>query len=322
MNANLVFKGAAMTENRLHEGVDEMRRFNRFYTKRIGLLDQGLLKTKFPLTQARIIFELAQHEESTASKLINKLGIDAGYLSRILRTFEKDGLIKKARSKFDSRQRLLKLTFKGKKSYSVLNNRSKLEIEGLLQGLSDENRRRLLKAMQTIETILGAKLQSNEPYLLRSHRPGDIGWITHRHGAVYAEEYAFDETFEALVAEILACFIKDHNPKRERIWIAEQDGEQVGSVMIVDARDQLAQLRLLFVDPKARGKGIGKRLIDECINFAKRNKYQKIKLWTQSILLEARHLYSKAGFKIIEEEPHTSFGHDLIAEIWELHLRD
>ena len=311
-----------MAENQLIKSVADVRRFNRFYTKRIGLLEQGLLKTKFPLTQARIIFELAQHEQSTASELINELDLDPGYLSRILRTFEKDGLIRKTRSKSDNRHRLLKLTAKGKKSFSVLNNRSKQEIEELLKGLSEEDRHRLLNALQTIKNILGAKPESNRLYLLRSHRPGDIGWITHRHGAVYAEEYSFDETFEALVAEILARFIKDHDPKRERIWIAEQDGEQVGSVMIVDAGDQIAQLHLLFVDPKARGKGIGKRLIDECIHFAKRNNYQKIKLWTQSILLEARHLYSKAGFSITEEEPHTSFGQDLIAEIWELSLRD
>jgi DNA-binding MarR family transcriptional regulator/GNAT superfamily N-acetyltransferase len=298
-----------------------MRRFNRFYTKRIGLLNQGLLKTKFPLTQARIIFELAQHEQSTASDLTSELGIDPGYLSRILSSFEQDGLIQKMRSKSDSRQSLLRLSAKGRKSFSILDDRSRQELKALLQSLSSEDQHRLLNAMHMIEDVLGAEPKLTAPYLLRSHRPGDIGWMTHRHGLLYAQEYCFDETFEALVAEILARFIQSHDPKRERIWIAERDWEQIGSVMIVDAGNQVAQLRLLLVEPKARGKGIGKRLIDECIDFSKRNGYQKIKLWTQNILMEARHLYSKAGFELVEEKTHTSFGHDLISEIWELPLR-
>ncbi|UCE52991.1 MAG: MarR family transcriptional regulator [Desulfobacterales bacterium] len=309
-----------MTENKLHEGVTVFRRFNRFYTKQIGLLAQGLLKTRFPLTQARILYELAQYEQSTASDLINELSIDPGYLSRILSSFEKEGLLRKVRSKSDSRQRILKLTTQGKKSFAVLNERSGKEAEALLLSLSEEDRHRLLNAMQTIEDILGTESETMTSYLLRPHEPGDIGWIIHRHGVVYSEEYGFDETFEALVAEILVQFIRKHDPKRERIWIAEQDGQRIGSVMIVEAGDQVAQLRLLFVEPKARGKGIGKRLINECINFSKRNRYRKIKLWTQSNLLEARHLYSKAGFELVKESAHKSFGHDLIAEIWELSL--
>lgn len=310
-----------MNEDRLHESIDAMRRFNRFYTKRIGLLNQGLLKTRFPLTQARIIFELAQHEQSTASDLTSELGIDPGYLSRILSRFEQDGLIQKMQSKSDSRQSLLKLTAKGRKSFSILDDRSRQEVKALQQSLSSEDQHRLLNAMHMIEDVLGAEPKLTVPYLLRPHGPGDIGWMTHRHGVLYAQEYCFDETFEALVAEILARFIQSHDPKRERVWIAERDGEQIGSVMIVDAGNQVAQLRLLLVEPKARGKGIGKRLIDECIDFSKRNGYQKIKLWTQNILMEARHLYSKAGFELVEEKPHTSFGHDLIAEFWELPLR-
>jgi DNA-binding MarR family transcriptional regulator/GNAT superfamily N-acetyltransferase len=309
-----------MAENKLHEGVAVFRRFNRFYTKQIGLLAQGLLKTRFPLTQARILYELAQYEQSTARDLINELNIDPGYLSRILSSFEKEGLLRKVRSKSDSRQRILKLTTQGKKSFAVLNERSGKEAEALLLSLSEEDRHRLLNAMQTIEDILGTESETMTSYLLRPHEPGDIGWIIHRHGVVYSEEYGFDETFEALVAEILVQFIRKHDPKRERIWIAEQDGQRIGSVMIVEAGDQVAQFRLLFVEPKARGKGIGKRLINECINFSKRNRYRKIKLWTQSNLLEARHLYAKAGFDLVEESPHKSFGHDLIAEIWELSL--
>ena len=309
-----------MVENKLHEGVAVYRRFSRFYTKQIGLLAQSYLKTRFPLTQARILYELAQHEHYTAGDIISELHIDPGYLSRILSNFEKEGLLRKVRSKADSRQRILKLTALGKKSFAVLNERSSKEAEALLLSLSDEDRHRLLRAMQAIENILGNEPQTTMSYLLRSHEPGDIGWIIHRHGVVYSQEYGFDEAFEALVAEILVQFIRKHDPKRERIWIAEQDGERIGSVMIVDAGDQVAQLRLLFVEPKARGKGIGKRLIDECVNVSRRLRYQKIKLWTQSDLLEARHLYAKAGFELVEESPHKSFGHDLIAEIWELQL--
>jgi len=309
-----------MAENRLRDGVALFRRFNRFYTRQIGLLAQGLLKTRFPLTQARILYELAQQEQSTAGNIVSELNIDPGYLSRILSNFEKEGLLCKVRSKSDSRQRILKLTNKGKKSFAMLNERSIKEAEALLLSLPEEDRHRLLHAMQTIENILGTEPKPLTSYLLRSHEPGDIGWIIHRHGVVYSEEYGFDETFEVLVAEILVQFIRKHNPKREHIWIAEQDGERIGSVMVVDAGDQVAQLRLLLVEPKARGKGIGKRLINECINFSRRNRYRKIKLWTQSSLLEARHLYSKAGFELVEESPHKSFGHDLIAEFWELPL--
>jgi DNA-binding MarR family transcriptional regulator/N-acetylglutamate synthase-like GNAT family acetyltransferase len=310
-----------MFEAQLRDKVEALRRFNRFYTNRIGLLKQGLLKTRFPLTQARILFELAQHEHFTASELTSELDIDPGYLSRILSIFEKDGLLKKSPSKSDNRHRLLKLTAKGRKAFSVLNERSKRDNEALLQSLSQEDQLRLLHAMHTLESLLGTRLKPAEPYLLRPHRSGDIGWIIHRHGVLYAEAYGFDETFEALVADILARFIQHHNPKRERLWIAEQDGERIGSVMIVDAGEDVAQLRILLVEPKARGRGIGKRLIDECIDFSRRAGYKKIKLWTQSLLVEARHLYEKAGFALVEEKPHRSFGHDLVAQIWELPLR-
>lgn len=309
-----------MTEDQLNKNIEKIRRFNRFYTKQIGLLTQGLLKTRFPLTQARIIFELAQHVQSTAKDVIHELGIDPAYLSRILTTFEKEGLIRKVQSKSDNRQWFLKLTAKGKKSFSILNNRSSQEVKVLLRSLSSEDRHRLLSAMHTIENILEAKSNPTTIFLLRSPRPGDIGWITHRHGVLYAEEYGFDETFEALVAEILTRFIQHHDARRERIWIAEQDGESVGSVVVTDAGNLVAQLRLLLVEPQARGKGLGKRLIDECVNFSKRTGYTKIKLWTQSILLEARHLYEKSGFRLVEEKPHTSFGQELVAEIWELPL--
>ena len=309
-------------QKKMSESVAEFRRFSRFYTKQIGLLAKGFLKTRFSLTQARILYELANHEQLTASDIINELGIDPGHLSRILNNFEKEGLLHKVRSKSDSRRRIINLTPQGQNAFSVLNERSMEEAEGLLLRLTGEERRRLLNAMQTIENILGDDSKPPTSYLLRFNSPGDIGWIIHRHGVLYSEEYGFDETFEALVAEILVQFIRKHDPKRECIWIAEQDGERVGAVMIVDAGEQIAQLRLLLVEPRARGRGIGKQLINECIKFSRRNRYRKIKLWTQSNLLEARHLYTKADFKMVEEYPHKSFGLNLIAEFWELSLQD
>ncbi|MCG8604638.1 helix-turn-helix domain-containing GNAT family N-acetyltransferase [bacterium] len=307
-------------QNGQRKDVAAVRNFNRFYTKRLGLLEKGFLKTRFPLIQARILFELAQQEQSTATKLKQELGVDAGYLSRILTTFEKDGLVRRSTSQTDSRLRLLRLTAKGRKAFSTLDARSQSDVEKLLNGLTSEEHRRLLGAMAAIEELLHVSEKPVTAFLLRPHEPGDIGWITYRHGVLYAEEYGFDETFEALVAEILAKFIQNHEPKRERIWIAEWDGERVGSIMLVDAGKGVAQLRLLLVEPKVRGKGLGARLIDECIKLSKRQGYRKIKLWTQSNLLEARHLYTKAGFEIVEEKSHHSFGHDLIAEIWERNL--
>ena len=309
-----------MSAQNLHEDTALFRRFNRFYTKQIGLLTQGLLKTRFPLIQARVLYEMAQQQQTTASALVEKLNIDPGYLSRILSNFEKEGLLRKHRSTSDSRKRILKLTNPGKKSFAELDERSRRVAEEMLLGLVDEDRHRLLHAMQTIETILDTQPKPSTPYLLRPHRPGDIGWIIHRHGVVYAEEYGFDETFEALVAEILVQFIHEHDPKRECLWIAEQEGERIGSVMIVDAGDQVAQLRLLLVEPKARGQSVGMRLIDECLNFSRSNRYRKIKLWTQSNLPQARHLYTKSGFERVSQSAHKSFGQDLIAEIWEMPL--
>ncbi len=311
-----------MSRYDLQESVTLFRRFNRFYTKQIGLLNQGLLKTRFPLVQARVLYELAQQDQTTASALVDKLNIDPGYLSRILSTFAKLGLLSKRQSRSDSRQRILKLTTLGNKSFAELDERSRSLAEEILQDMIAEDRHRMLHAMQTIETVLDAEPMPATSILLRPHRPGDIGWIIHRHGVVYAQEYDFDETFEALVAEILVNFIRKHDPKRECLWIAEQAGKRIGSIMIVDAGNRIAQLRLLLVEPKARGQRVGTQLIDACINFSKRNRYRKIKLWTQSNLLEARHLYEKTGFKKISASPHKSFGQDLIAEIWELPLED
>ena len=299
-----------MSTHDFREDVALFRGFNRFYTKQIGLLNQGLLKTRFPLIQARVLYELAQQDRTTASALVGKLNIDPGYLSRILSRFAKEGLRRKRRSRSDSRQRILKRTTQGKKSFAELDSRSRSLAEEILRDLTEEDRHRLLHAMQTIETILDAEPTPPAPYLLRPHRPGDIGWIIHRHGVVYAEEYDFDETFEALVAEILVQFIRQHDPKRECLWIAEQDGHRIGSIMIVDAGDRVAQLRLLLVEPKTRDQRVGTQLIDECINFSNRNRYRKIKLWTQSNLLAARHLYEKKGFEKVSQSPHKSFGQE------------
>ncbi|MGD1969394.1 MAG: helix-turn-helix domain-containing GNAT family N-acetyltransferase [Desulfobacterales bacterium] len=313
-------KKTMMSKHDFQEAVARYRKFNRFYTKQIGLLNQGLLETRFPLIQARVLYELAQQDQTTASVLVGKLNIDPGYLSRILSTFQKEGLLHKSRSTSDSRQRILKLTTRGKKSYAELDERSRNVAEEMLRDLAEEDRHRLLHAMQTIETLLDAEPKPPAPFLLRSHRPGDIGWIIHRHGVVYAEEYGFDETFEALVAEILVEFIRNHDPRRECLWIAEQAGHRIGSIMIVDAGDRIAQLRLLLVEPKTRDQRVGTQLIDACINFSNRHRYRKIKLWTQSNLLAARHLYVKKGFEKVSQSPHKSFGQNLIAEIWELRL--
>jgi DNA-binding MarR family transcriptional regulator/GNAT superfamily N-acetyltransferase len=309
-----------MPHDPLQKAVETVRSFNRFYTKRMGLLNPRYLKTKFPLTQARILYELAHRKDPTASELIQELNIDPGYLSRILSVFAKNGLIGKSQSTSDSRFQHLKLTTKGRKTFSELNEKSNREMGTLLKGISRDNQSRLLQAMRAMQTTLNGESGASASPLIRTHRPGDAGWIIFRHGELYAEEYGYDETFEGLVADILAHFLEHHDPKRERLWIAERDGERVGSVMIVKADEDVAQLRIFLVEPKARGMGIGKRLIQECIDFSKRSGYNKIKLWTHSELDAARHLYVKAGFKIVEKKRHHSFGRTVVDEVWELAL--
>ena len=263
---------------------------------------------------------LAHREQPTAAELGKELGLDAGYLSRILRGFEKRGLVARVRSRTDGRQSLLSLTANGKKAFAPLNARSHDEVAGMLGRLSAGEQDRLVGAMRAIETLLGARPEPKVPYLLRPHQPGDMGWIIHRHGALYAQEYGWDETFEALVAEIAAKFIQNFDPKRERCWIAEREGEIVGSVFLVRRSKTVGKLRLMYVEPKARGLGIGSRLVEECIRFARQAGYRKMVLWTNSVLAAARHIYEKAGFRLVHEEPHHSFGHDLVGETWELKL--
>ena len=302
------------------ERIGAVRHFNRFFTRQIGVLREGLLHSPYSLTEARILFELAHREGLIASDLCRELGLDAGYLSRILVGLEQQWLIEKVRSESDGRQRLLRLTSEGEKAAVLLDQRSRDEVAEMLNDHSEEDQQRLLKAMQAIESILDRGLKFSEPFFLRQHEPGDMGWVTHRHGVLYAQEYGWDERFEALVAQIVAQFINNYNPARERCWIAEMNGEIVGSVFVVQGSEAIARLRLLLVEPKARGLGLGTRLVEECIRFARRCGYQKLVLWTQSVLVEARHIYQKSGFTLVEQEEHHSFGHDLVGETWELAL--
>lgn len=300
--------------------VEAVRRFNRFYTRRIGVLQEKLLRSPFSLAEARVIYEIAHQERTTATQLGQELSLDAGYLSRLLRSFEKHGLIDKQPSSQDGRQNLLSLSPQGQEAFASLNARSQREIEALLNELAPAEQNRLIEAMAVIQELLGAQPEHKASYILRPHQVGDMGWVVHRHGVLYAEEYGWDEQFEALVAEIVAKFIQNYDPKRERCWIAEKDGENVGSVFLVKQSDTVAKLRLLLVEPKARGLGIGARLVNECIRFARQAGYHKITLWTNNVLYAARHIYEKAGFRLVHEEPHHSFGHDLVGETWELEL--
>ncbi|HEX5911786.1 MAG TPA: bifunctional helix-turn-helix transcriptional regulator/GNAT family N-acetyltransferase, partial [Rubrobacter sp.] len=266
----------------------------------------------------RVLYELAHCGETTAGELGEGLGLDAGYLSRILSGFEKHGLIRKRRSQADGRRRLLRLTEQGREAFAPLDARSRSEIGAMLGGMSVAGQERLVGSMRTIEGLLGARPEPVVPYLLRPHRPGDMGWVVHRHGVLYARESGWDEHFEALVAEIVAKFIQHYDPKRERCWIAEREGENVGCVFLVRETEEIAKLRLLLVESEARGLGIGSRLVEECIRFARQTGYRKITLWTNDVLNSARRIYQAKGFQLVHEEPHHSFGHDLVGQTWEL----
>jgi DNA-binding MarR family transcriptional regulator/GNAT superfamily N-acetyltransferase len=297
-----------------------LRRFNRFYTRKLGVLEEHFLRSPFSLAEARVLYELAHGDRTTAKEIGGALGLDAGYLSRILDHFSRARLISRAASPADGRQSLLALTQKGKAAFAPLDRRSRDEIGVMLRALSERDQRRLVQAAGTIEALLAEKNEKQPTISLRRARAGDFGWIVSRHGALYAEEYGWNESFEALVAEIVATFIKEHDVRRERCWIAELDSERAGSVMLVRESDKVAKLRLLFVEPDARGFGVGKRLVEECIRFARTAGYRKITLWTQSILVAARAIYLSAGFKKVGEAPHASFGKKLVGEYWELKL--
>jgi DNA-binding MarR family transcriptional regulator/GNAT superfamily N-acetyltransferase len=298
----------------LERRVAAVRRFNRFYTSKIGVLHY--LGSDFSLAEVRVLYELAHRPgPPTAAELGKDLGLDAGYLSRLMRGFERRGLIARTRSDSDGRRSHVALTAAGRAAFAPLGARSHDEMAALLAPLSDADQRRVIEAMETIEAVLGAG--GPPPFLLRPHRPGDMGWVVQRHGALYAQEYGWDERFEALVASIVARFVERYDPARERCWIAEKDGEPVGSAFLVKKSKTVAQLRLLIVEPKARGLGIGARLVAECERFARDAGYRTIMLWTNSVLTSARRIYEAAGYTLSNTEHHHSFGQDLVGETWE-----
>ena len=303
----------------LDQRIAAVRRFSRFYTRVIGALREGLLQSRFSLAEARVLYELAHRNELTATDLGRDLEMDAGYLSRMLQAFERDGLLARSASGTDRRQNLLSLTAAGAEAFAPLDARSRAELGALLAGLSEPAQADLIAAMQRIEALLGTSRPAT--WLLRQHRPGDMGWVIARHGALYADEYAFDHRFEALVAQVAGGFLAEHDPARERCWIAERDGVNVGSVFLVRKSDEMAKLRLLIVEPTARGLGIGRRLVAECIAFARQAGYRSITLWTNDILLAARAIYQQAGFRLVASSPHCDFGPRCVGEDWELTLR-
>lgn len=298
--------------------IARVRRFTRFYSRRIGLLREKLNETRFSLAEGRVIYELAQCTETTASALARELGLDPGYLSRMLASFHEQGLLQRRQSETDGRQSLISLTEAGRAAFVPLDAHSHDEVAGMLAPLGASDRRRLAKAMAEIETLLGDRPPASEPYILRPHRPGDMGWIIQRHGALYAQEFGWDDRFEGTVAEIAAGFLRNFDPRRERCWIAERDGTPLGTVTLVRQSDEMAKLRLLLVEPEARGLGLGRRLVEECIRFARSAGYRGIMLWTNDVLLTARRLYVEAGFRLVAEEPHADFGPRMVGETWQL----
>jgi DNA-binding MarR family transcriptional regulator/GNAT superfamily N-acetyltransferase len=307
-----------MTEPADGDRVAEVRAFNRFYTDTLGVLDEGLLHTPYTLTEARVLFELGQptaDRPGEVAELRRALAIDAGYLSRILARLQADRLVARERSAADGRRQVIRLTDAGRAARETLDQRSAGQIRALLAKLTDEDQRRLVAAMAVIRDVIEPARRS-DAYLLRPLRPGDLGWVVHRHGVRYAEEYGWDETFEALVARIVADYAEHRDPQREHAWIAEVDGAPVGCVFCTRQDDPTAQLRLLLVEPPARGLGIGGRLVEECLRFARRAGYERITLWTNDVLAGARRIYERAGFALVTEEPHHSFGHDLVGQHW------
>jgi DNA-binding MarR family transcriptional regulator/GNAT superfamily N-acetyltransferase len=310
----------AMSEQDTNLQIQALRAFNRFYTRKIGVID-GTASRPFSLAEARVLYELAHRQQPTATDIRRALGLDAGYMSRILTQFERSKLMIRQQSKSDERKKFLAVTAKGRRAFAALDRRSNRDICAMLEDIPLTDRKRLVDSVQTVRHLLGdLPRATTAAYLLRPHQPGDMGWIVYRQAILYANEYGWDEAYEALAAEIVAQFIKNFDPKRERCWIVERDGLRVAAVFVAKASDSVAKLRLLHVEPQARGLGIGKRLVDECVRFARQAGYEKLSLWTQSILLAARHIYKQAGFRLVREEPHHSFGKDLVAETWELNV--
>jgi DNA-binding MarR family transcriptional regulator/N-acetylglutamate synthase-like GNAT family acetyltransferase len=309
-----------MAEQFEHGQVDQIRQFNRLYTQRIGVLGERLLESEYSLTAVRVMYEIAHRPGVSASELMADLSIDRGYLSRILKGFDKKRLLARTPDTRDSRRVRLRLTQAGKRVFGSLDERSQQQATALLGTIAEPRRKSVLDAMQMIQRTLDPSRNADDGLVLRTHRPGDIGWVVQRHGELYFREYGWDERFEALVAEIAAKFVQCLDPSREKCWIAERDGERLGCIFLVKKTAKTAKLRLLLVEPHARGLGVGRKLVHACVQFAHDARYRKIELWTQSNLYAARHLYAEAGFKKIREEQHLSFGHELTAEVWELPL--
>lgn len=306
----------------LDDRVESVRRFNRFHTRLVGALNEKLLASPYSLPQLRVLYEIASadgRQPISASELSRSLRMDRGYLSRLLSSLEADGLIDRAPSDTNAKRLVLRLTATGRAAFRDLDAASAGEVAGLLGRLPDTDQRRLVGAMARIERLLGGS-DSRAPFILRDPEPGDFGWIIHRHGALYASEYAWDRTFEILVAEIVGTFARSFDPQKERCWVAEQEGEIVGSVFLVRQDDEVAKLRLLYVEPDARGQGLGRSLVDACIRFARAKGYRRIVLWTNDVLVAARRLYEASGFELTEEEPHHSFGQNLVGQTWEMTL--
>jgi len=300
--------------------VAAVREFNRLYTSRIGVLDEGYLRSPFSLTEVRVLYELAHRRSASASELVRELGLDAGYLSRILRGFGRRGIVTHARARDDARRRILRLTARGRATVAPLEARARDQIGAMLENLPVPEQERLVASMGAVEQALRPGPSPTSKVALRSHRPGDMGWVVERHGALYWEEYGWDERFEALVADIVARFITDLDRKRERCWIAEVDGDRLGCVFCVKKTKTVAKLRLLLVEPRARGLGVGSRLVDECIRFARAAGYRELTLWTNDVLVAARRIYERAGFRLVESERHHSFGKALVGQNWTLRL--
>jgi DNA-binding MarR family transcriptional regulator len=304
----------------LEDQIAAVRRFNRFYTRRIGVLDEGHLHSGFSLAEVRVLYELANRSDPTATELGRDLALDAGYLSRILRGFEQRGLVERVASPADARQQLLRLTDAGRETFGRLNERANAEVAALLRTVGEGDRRRLVDALGTVESLLGQRAEPDPPYVLRAPRSGDYGWVVQRHGVLYAREFGWDERFEALIGEVIAGFVRNFDPAWERCWIAERGGQNVGCVFVVRKSETVAQLRLLLVEPSARGLGLGKRLVRECTEFARGKGYRSIVLWTNSVLEIARHIYRAEGYRLTSEETHDSFGTELVGQYWELDL--
>jgi len=302
------------------ESIQSIRAFNRFYTRQIGVLEEGWLKSEFTLTEGRVLYELAHRERPTATEIGRALGLDSGYLSRIPAKFQRRKLVRRTASANDARAGHLELTAAGRKAYAPLESRANEHISGLLEVVDQRDVAALTAAMGVVRRVLDGAASAREPFRLRDLEPGDIGWIVHRQALLYHREYGWDHTYEALAAEILAGFLKNFDARRERAWVAERDGQIIGSVFLMRASDEVAKLRLLYVESSARGLGLGKRLVDECIEFARAKKYRKLTLWTNDCLVSARKIYQAAGFKLVKEEAHHSFGKDLVGQTWDLEL--